>query len=174
MEERHSSEDIIRSAFTPIIGLFAWGAEKGQGSMLTFEFGDPHLSVREPITASPTSSPKIRKALARRRVRPHGVWYLWIYCCNWRISAQDLEIAHSEASNEAIVEAVKEIDGQKLLSLDVDPSQGTSCFRFDLGASLETWPYGESRDDEQWLLYEKDGKILSFHADGHCSWETSN
>src|SRR5215213_6024148 len=89
--------DPLRRAFAPLIGLAAWSVRIGHGSFLTLEFGTPHLSVREPIVAKPGASEKVRKALARRRVRPVGEWHLWIYCWHWRVWSEGAEIACSES-----------------------------------------------------------------------------
>jgi hypothetical protein len=40
--------DPIGRVFAPRIGLPAWCVQKGYGSSLTFEFGTPHLYIREP------------------------------------------------------------------------------------------------------------------------------
>lgn len=140
--------------------------------MLTFEFGPPHLVVREPIAASPGVSDKVRRSLARRRVYPHGAWHLWIYCCDWLIFSGAERVACSEAPDEAIEAAVRGLDGQRLIGVEVDPAGGTSRFCFDLGDVLLTRPYGgwDGTPDEQWLLYTPAGDVLTYLQDGGYLW----
>ena len=38
----------IQDLFKPLLGQFAWNVRGGVGSMLTLEFGAPHIIVREP------------------------------------------------------------------------------------------------------------------------------
>jgi len=163
-----SEDDPLQQAFAPLIGLPAWCVQKGQGSFLTMEFGKPHLRIRQPMIASPNSSERVRRLLARRQVSPCGEWHLWIYCCHWRVIHEDKQIACNESSDLEIVEAARRIDGQLLLKVNADPSKGTSIFCFDLGAAIHTWP-GDESDDEQWMLYKTDGDVFTYRADGHYS-----
>ena len=141
--------------------------------MLTFEFGKPSLQIREPIEASTGASAQIRASLARRRVTPRGEWHLWIYCCNWRCTANGVEIARSDSASTDIVTAAAELDGQRLLAVKVEPLVGKSTFTFDLGGSLETSPYDDG-EDEQWFVYCSSGDVFTYRADGHYSWGPSD
>jgi hypothetical protein len=154
----------MRGIFAPMLGLPGWNVMRGQGSMLTFEFGEPTLSIREPVN-SPSPSPKIRGMMGRRRVSPVGEWCLWIYLSNWSCLSRDRQIASSEASAAAIDQAARVLDGQRLISIEVDPDKGSSAFTFDLGGRLETWPYPEG-NDEQWSLSRRDGAVFSYRKDG--------
>ncbi len=53
-------------------------------------------------------------------------------------------------------------------------TQGTSRFQFNLGARLETWPYADEDNDQQWMLFTPEGKVISFYADGQHAWEASD
>ena len=140
--------------------------------MLTLEFGPPHLEIREPITANASASADVRAHLARRHVVPVGEWHLWVYCCHWRLLVRGDRVADCEDADDTLIEAAREIDGQKLVGVVVNQPRGTSCFQFDLGACLETWPYEDGSDDEeQWMLYTPQGQVLSFLADGRQVWE---
>lgn len=156
--------DPIRQVFAPLLGLPAWNVMRGHDSMLTFEFGEPTLSIREPV-ASPSPSPKVQEMLGKRRVSPVGEWHLWIYLCNWHCLSEDRQIASSEASDAAIDQAARALGGQRLMSIEVDPDKGSSTFTFDLGGRLETWPYPEG-NDEQWSLSRRDGAVFSYRKDG--------
>jgi hypothetical protein len=132
--------DQLQRAFGPLLGLPAWLVRKGYGSCLTMDFGNPHLKIRHPMIASPQASEWVRRLLARRLVLPRGEWHLWIYCCHWRALSEDKEIACSESSDQDIVNAAREIDGQLLTRVEADPAKGTSGFVFDRGAAIQTWP----------------------------------
>lgn len=165
--------DPVKRAFAPFIGLPAWGVQKGHGSMLTFEFGEPSLQIREPIHSSPGASLRTGASLARRKVTPRGEWYLWIYCCNWRCIANGVEIAHSDSADADIAAAAAELDGQRLLAVTVEPQRGRSTFTFDLGGLLETSPYDDGQD-EQWLVYRGASDVFTYRADGHYNWGPSD
>jgi hypothetical protein len=166
--------DPVGSTFAPLLGLPAWGVQKGQGSMLTFEFGAPYLLIREPVANPSTDNPKIRKMLQRRRIVVHGAWNLWVYICHWRCCDNGIQQCVDLSSDMEINEAARLMDGQQLVSVEVDASSGKSLFRFDLGATLETWPYGDEKNEEQWLLFTPSGNVLTYRADGHYCWGASN
>ncbi len=132
--------------------------------MLTFEFGEPILSIREPVV-SPSPSPKVRELMGRRRVSPVGEWHLWVYACDWRCLSRGRQIASSESSDTDMDEATRVLDGQRLMSVDIDPDNGSSTFTFDLGGTLETRPYPEG-NDEQWSLSRRAGPVFSYRRDG--------
>jgi hypothetical protein len=151
-----------------LIGLPAWFVRRGHGSFLTLEFGAPSLRIRQPKVVMPDNSGKVAALFRRRIVLPRGEWRLWIYCCHWRVLSRGEEIAWSEASDKKISAATNEFDGQILTAAEADPAQGTSVFKFDLGATLQTWPYG-SGDDTQWMLYMPSGDVFSYREDGSYS-----
>jgi hypothetical protein len=64
--------------------------------------------------------------------------------------------------------AARELNGQKLLDVRVNPRGARTRFVFDLGAELETKAY--DRSSEQWLLYEPDGHVLTWRADRKCQY----
>lgn len=161
--------DPVKRVFAPLVGLPAWGVQKGHGSMLTFEFGEPSLQIREPINTSAEASPRTSASLARRKITPRGEWHLWIYCCNWRCTANGIEIARSDSADADIAAAAAELDSQRLLAVTVEPHRGRSTFMFDLGGLLETSPYDDG-EDEQWLVYRRSGDVFAYRADGHYSW----
>jgi len=170
---RIDETDPIGSVFAPVIGLPAWRVQKGHGSFLTFEFGTPHLYIREPrepIAELSTQDSPMRRQLRRRLVVPHGDWHLWIQCCHWRCSENGIAQSMDESSDAEIIAAAKSMDGQRLISIVTDPAAGRSRFQFDLGATLETWPYDDDRNHKQWLLFTPSKYVLSYRADGHYSW----
>lgn len=147
-----------------MLGLPAWGVKQGHGSFLTFEFGEPTLHIEE------RNSPKRGFS---RSVYVRGQWYLWIYCCHWRIFQDGTELAWSENDDNVIARATATLSGQKLIGIGVTPDDGRSVFTFDLGGTLETWPYGDDPSTEQWIVMT-DTEAFEYRADGAYSCGPSN
>jgi hypothetical protein len=167
-ESNSIRSDPLYRVFCPLTGLPARLVRRGHGSFLTLEFGAPHLRIREPEVASPDMDEQVAALLRRRKVTPRGEWHLWIYCCHWRVFSGGEEIAWSEASDKEIGAAIKALDGQVLIAVEAAPAQGTSVFKFDQGATLQTWPYGIG-GDTQWMLYMPSGDVFSYREDGSHS-----
>jgi hypothetical protein len=163
------SKKEVHTSFEPLIGLPCWNVKPGYGSFLTLEFGEPELDIREPIHA-PKCRQKVRKRLARRSVVVHGRWHLWIYCCEWQVITKGKVVGHSDLAGSTkkwIKRAADELNGQKLTGFRIKPKRGSSTFEFDMGSSLQTKPY--NKRSNQWLLYEPDGRVLTYRADGRFS-----
>jgi hypothetical protein len=147
--------------------------QKGQGSVLTFEFGQPHLSIREPReTQSEISS--IRERFKRRRVVPKGEWNLFVFCCHWRCTLNGTELSTDDSSDHDILAAAAKLDGQRLISVYADPISRTSSFDFDLCGKLVTWPYKDCEEREQWSLRTPSGNYLVFRDDAKYRWVPGN
>jgi hypothetical protein len=58
----------ISDLLKPLLGQLAWNVSGGVGSMLTLEFGAPHITVREPIVPRAARSERARRLLRRRHV----------------------------------------------------------------------------------------------------------
>lgn len=141
---------------------------------MTLEFGEPHLHIQEPREVPAGASERVRKLLSRRHVIVRGQWHLWIYCCAWEVYTGDTLIGDSDlegSTKERIELGAAELNGQRLMRVDLDPGHGTSVFHFDLGSRLETRPYEHSK---QWMLYRPDGTVLSYRADGWYSLHRSD
>jgi hypothetical protein len=156
----------IRSSLSRLYGLPCWGVKRGYGSFLTFEFGRPHLHLREPYQST-AKSKRVRDAAAARLATIHGDSHLWIYCCNWAVFNGTRLVGHS-GSKRSIDRAARYLNGQKLVKAWIVPRGMRSVFEFDLGGRLETKPY--NRTSEQWLLYEPKGNVLSVRADHRYSY----
>jgi hypothetical protein len=165
--------DPYASALSPLLGLAAWNVAKGHGSALLFNFGEPHLSVREPVPNPTAESPEVREALRRRRVHIMGDWFLLIEMCHWTGFQDELATAHDEAADEIIRDAAREMDGQRLIDIVVDREARRTTFSFDLGARLVTSPYDQGID-EQWSLSTPTDRTFSYRADGRVSWAASS
>jgi hypothetical protein len=160
-------DDAVSAAFTPLIGLPCWRVERGQGSILSFEFGSPRLLVREPFVST-ASSARLREAAARRVVKPVGEWNLFVFCCRWRVIAAGQVSADDDSPPARIEAAAQAMDGQRLAAFTLDAVSRQAVFSFDLGASLTTWPC-EPNDEEQWSLYLPGERVLTYRADGLVS-----
>jgi hypothetical protein len=166
---------IIEDVFQPIIGKPAWNVVKGVGTTLTFEFGDPHLIIREPKTVNPTASNFVRQHFRRRSVKIRGEWHLWIQWCEWQAFYSGALIGDHSSSTRILKKVASELDGQALVNIRV---QRLSCttFDFDLGGKLETIP--GVRDEEigemnqQWSLFEPDGMVLTLRVDGNYCYKS--
>jgi hypothetical protein len=152
----------IADTFRPILGLHAWQVKKGVGSFLTLEFGEPHLVIDEPAASRPN----------RRIATIRGDWHLWIYCCGWTIDQGGEQLAHNEAKDAAIMKGTAQLDGQRLERLWLEPGTVITHFEFDLGVVLTTFPYNDDPEDEQWMLYEPSGNVLTLRADNRFSYVT--
>ena len=64
--------------------------------------------------------------------------------------------------------AAAALNGQKLTAVNVVPAEGRSTFTFDLGGSLETWPYGDDPTTEQWFIHGSTD-VFAYRADGYYS-----
>lgn len=134
--------------------------------MLSFEFGPPHLRVREPYQPLSTSE-KAREKARLRRVSPAGEWHFHTFQCCWRLESKGIELAHDESDHATIHSALNVVSGEKLRGVILDPQARRTTLDFDLGSSLTTSPYSSADDgEEQWSLYLPDGNVLTYGADG--------
>jgi len=138
---------------SPMIGKTAWNVAKGHGSFLTLEFGPPSLvAIKHPSRDS-------------RSAHVRGAWGLWIYCCHWKITHAGAQLAWSEDDAATIDRAAAALNGQQLTAIAVDPGYGRTKFDFDLECALETWPYGDDPDGEQWSVSTREA-VLRINAAG--------
>ncbi|HWB53796.1 MAG TPA: hypothetical protein VG722_06375 [Tepidisphaeraceae bacterium] len=159
-------EPLIASVFQPLFGQPCWGVKQGCGSFITFEFGKPHQRIHPVRRLSSSDHP-------HRAVVIRGDWHLWIYCCGWRIKADEVELAHSESQESQISIACGRLDGQALQNVELQLDVGRSRFEFDLGGLLETGPV-DGELHEQWMLYCPDGRVFTYRSDGAVSFGPGN
>jgi len=157
----------IEEIFLPLVGQLVWGIRQGHGSFLTMEFGEPYRSVREPIVASPGSSTKVARNLARRRVFIVGQWHMWIQYSEWKVATQYHSAASRDWENGSVKAGLEELDGQALLSATAGDTPHSTVLEFDLGGKVLIWPRHEAaRDDAQWSLHRRHGAIVTYRTDG--------
>jgi hypothetical protein len=164
-------DPIFQRVFKEVYGRPCWGVENCVGSDIVFEFGDPHLVIREPSAARPKASRRVRELFARRGVTVQGQWHLWIWMCNWEIFHKGKRLG-SDRARSNLQPIVHSLDGQKLIRFSFPPRGNECVFDFDLGGVLITHPWGP--DDDQWMLYEPSGFVLTFRGNNRFSHHRSN
>ena len=160
-------------AFRPFVGLLIWGCRRDHGSFLSFQFGAPHLTVREPITPSAEVSPRVARTLARRRVSMQGDWSLLVLNCDWFLEVDGKEFRSDLDDLSVVDEYMPSVDGQRFVSPEWMESEKVVTLNFDLGASLRLAPSSEadaSDDDEQWAVYRADRHYCSLKRSGQIVW----
>jgi len=157
--------DQIKKFFVTFIGQLAWQVRRGHGSFLTMEFGMPHLAVREPIAASWDSLEKVKRNLQRRRVTVTGDWHFWVQYGDWKISTSSGVLTSGHLQSSEADECLRDLEGQKLTSVEPGNRRGAWLFKFDLGGILEIWPSTQLPED-QWSFHGWDGEIVTCRSDG--------
>jgi hypothetical protein len=168
-------EKTVEQVFYPLYGLPCWNAKSGYSGSLTMEFGNPFLQIREPRLSRDSLTPDTPEYWAHRLVTVRGQWHLWIHSCAWQVFTGQKRVGHSNLSGSSkrpIDRAAHELDGQKLVHIEVGPQGKTTVFEFDLGSRLESKPYNQTSD--QWLLYEPSGYVFSLRGDGYYSHNPGN
>jgi hypothetical protein len=163
----------IQQMFEPFVGQVIWQVRRGHGSFLTMEFGNPHLSVREPITTSYSSSDKVKRTLQRRHIDVVGDWRLWIQNAEWKLATKNGILTNDDLAGSPSEECLRDLDGQRLVRVDLGMKERSCVFTFDLGGSLEIRP-SASIPEEQWGLYGWEGDIVTCNHDGQLVFERAN
>jgi hypothetical protein len=154
----------------PLVGCIAWGVDRGHGSFLRMEFGAPHLVVRDPIAPRHATSSKARHALSRRRVHIIGDWSFWVQDGDWVLRASTGTLDSTDLPGSPLDEALRDLDGQRLLSIAPGSEPNSIVLTFDLGAILMIQPSTQTRES-QWSLHVWQGPIVTFEHDGSVSSE---
>ena len=164
------STKTIDKSFQPLYGQPCWGLHYQRQLNLSMNFGNPSLRIREPFHTNAKSDIG-RQMAARRCVTVSGEWWLWIYCCYWKLTSDGLPLATGSSSIRKIDRAMAQLDGQALVSVTVEPETGATRFVFDLGCVLHCRRFERDSDAELWMLYKPTGYVLSVHGNGAASHE---
>jgi hypothetical protein len=113
-----------------IYGQKAWGVSLGEGSFLTFEFGNPIPSDK----------------------KVHGEFHVWVYFCAWRIQQLDKIIICSEDKRDNIIESIKCLEDLPLINVKLMYSGFDTVFNFDKDIQLYLFSI-YSDEYESWMLY---------------------
>ncbi|MBE9116181.1 hypothetical protein IQ249_09765 [Lusitaniella coriacea LEGE 07157] len=148
------SKDIskIRKKINPLLGKQAWNVSLGHGSFITLEFGRPCLPAE--------SSAKI-----------HGEWHLWVYCCAWRLEKENRVIAASEDPRSKLEEAVKNLEGLVIQSINLLNPALDTVFIFEQQIVLRLFSI-HSQDYEHWMLFTPDENVLTIGPGTDWSYES--
>lgn len=133
------------------------------------EYGEPLVEVRQPRLMPLFIEGAPAKAI-QRYVFVGGEWHLWVYCCEWSLLLENVQLAHNESDDVTMHRALHMLNGQILKGVDIEPADGRTRFTFDLGCSLLTYPapsglYGD-KPVEQWTLHARSGPFLAIREDG--------
>lgn len=162
------TQNRVDRSLQPVYGQPCWGLHYNRQLNLSMNFGQPSLDVREPFHTE-SESEFVQRIARRRRVTVRGDWWLWISCCYWQLSASGQELATGASSLRRIERAIRELDGQQLVSVAIRPETGATLFTFDLGCVLHCRRHEKNTDDELWTLYKPSGYVLSVYGNGTFS-----
>jgi hypothetical protein len=167
------TRQILETSLRSLYGKPCWGVRHDRQLNLSMNFGTPLLDIREPYVTN-FASETAKGVASRRNVTIRGEWWLWIYCSYWRLTSDERRLATGSSSARQIERAIKELDGQKLVSAVVNPETGATRFVFDLGCVLDCRRFERNSDKELWMLYKPSGYVLSVHGNGAVSHERGN
>lgn len=153
----------IEYYFLKISNKPCWNVQKGIGSFLTFEFGEPKIEFTEPKIWKHLKYPFNQSQ--RRRVFFKGTEKLWIYCVDWKIYMNGVEVAYNESDDTQINNGTKLLNGQILNEVEIDCQNGMTKFLFDLGGELVTCNQTHQDRDEAWMLFA-DERVLTMNNIG--------
>lgn len=159
---------VIDRSFQPLYGHPCWGLRYDRNLNLSMNFGNPSLYVREPFQTD-SKSEAVQRMAACRHITIRGKWWLWIYCCYWRLTSDGLSLATGSSSIRRINRATAQLEGQKLVSAKVEPKTGATLFAFDLKCVLHCRRFERDSDAVLWMLYKPNGYVLSVHGSGAFS-----
>src|SRR5260370_40726921 len=104
---------VIDRSCQPLYGQPCWGLRYDRKVNLSMNSGETSLCIREPFTTD-SKSEVVRRMAGRRQVTVRGEWWLWIYCCYWRLTSDGLALATGSSSFRRIERATAQLEGQEL------------------------------------------------------------
>lgn len=116
----------------------------------------PSIEVSDPIRL-PNENYK------QRPITVKGEHFIWIYCCNWRISINDQKLSHNESTDAQIANAVDFLDGQVINEIKIDSEKLTMTFTFDLGGQLLIWNNEAYESDTNLIMISSGNKWLTLN-----------
>ncbi|NGX32166.1 MAG: hypothetical protein K1060chlam4_00207 [Candidatus Anoxychlamydiales bacterium] len=142
-------EKKIKKIFKQMIGLRVRNVKQGHGSFLTMDFGEdiyPKLETNKGI-----------------KILKRGEWYLWIHMCSWRIDEKLKPIAGCEDSRNTIERALKKIENEKLMSIEILTLAYDMQIKFENEITINLFSiYTEKESEaEQWMLFTPENKVFS-------------
>lgn len=131
--------EAVKSKVEPILGQKPWNVSLGNGSFLTMNFG--------------------REVSFKSKVDTKGEWYLWVYCCAWRLEKNDRVLAASEDSRSKLEAAIKTLEDLSVQSIELLKPAWDTVFTFDEGIILRLLTI-HSEAYEHWMLFMPDNYVL--------------
>jgi len=155
---------IVARTFDALLGESCWGVEWESHLGLKLSFGTPRLSFIEPRESN-VRTERVCRLATYRIVTVRGRWWLWALCARWRVMLRDAPPVTASSSQRRMRESLRLLDGQRLIEASVEPRNGASALRFDLGGLLAF--RGSFCDDgDMWTLHKPGGYFLSVRSDG--------
>jgi hypothetical protein len=164
--------DTIDRTFARLLGLACWGVHWEPVTGLSFSFGAPRMTVREAFVPTRATLPRVLRLSGYRNITVKGTWWFWTWCGEWqlRLADDDRPITSLSATGRRR-EALRLLDGQRLLTVGVDSADGCTEMLFDLGAALRILGDTDDLDNGIWSLYKPGGRVLVVRSDGCYSNE---
>jgi hypothetical protein len=160
------SLDPFTKANSDLRNQICWDVDDDTQLGLSMQIGQPHLEIREPY-ATKARTESVRRMATCRSVHICGEWFLWVTHAYWRVIREGVALASSSSSLRAIKRALCwDLDGQRFVDLQVNPSTGFTRFHFDLQTVLEVRRFDRQCEYEIWMLYKPNGWVLSVFGDG--------
>jgi hypothetical protein len=157
--------NIVEANLQELFGVICWEAKWDFNLNLSINFGQPHLSIREPKEVK-ADEETIRQSFRLRQVTLHGEWLLWILSGYWKLSIKDFGEVTSASPYKRKRMALARLEGQKLIHARVNSNTSATCLDFDLGAKLSIRRISIKDDGDIWSLYKPNRYVLSVRADG--------
>jgi len=160
----HSENKVIKDFLAPFIGLPVWGSQKGIGSFLTFNLGTPILVKGQPKiqkTFGKSEIPFPGNTYKTRSISIKGEYFIWIFCCDWKITIDEHEIAHNESKDKEVINGVDFIDGQIIEKISLDCQKLSGTIEFDLGGKISFWNNQYYEPDTELIRFNNGNQWLS-------------
>jgi len=167
-EQKETVSEALRH-LRAAVGEYVWGVQKGADYTLMLEFGSPHLFVREPARLGPDAGQITIDVLGRRMVAPTGKWHLFIDDGEWSVFTKSHSTRRFDTDRTRVDAALRQLDGQKLASVDYLEDAHTWRFNFDLDGSLiiarSSPAEADWNEQSAWVLFYEDRSWIAFGND---------
>lgn len=151
-----ASKNLVINLFTKIISLYARNVSLGEGSFITMGFGND-LPIKV-----------IKRRQRQIETRPE--WYLWVYMSFWEIKFKNEMLATNDDDENTMKNALTKLENRKLI--DVKAPNDNLILEFEDGISIYLIP--NPAEDEQWMLFTPEKKVLTAGSFGRFSYENEN
>ena len=136
----------------PIFNTPCWRINYDCQLGLDLSFGSPYLEIREPRILK-SKMRRVRESYARRRVFIKASCWLWIQSAYWTLNLKDGRRVTWNSSAKSRAIAFARLEGEKVISLTIEPKTGRTTFLFDFGGVLIAKRFRQVADDTLWTLY---------------------